>query len=733
MTDRECQQSERQFASPQFGSHSQVYDDLRKCSNFCAIVIIYFFQRSKHVENLQNATGASLGACLTPFLEPIREQEAKQLIVSHVARCNYCDSYINPYATFDEFGWICPLCHSQNAYSDGCNSRYLGGEEHRSYLPELRSNVVDVCLDGMSSHQDIQTRPNPLVWPVIDVTCDSDSLGSITQALLVAIETLLPDKLFALSLVDDEYLYIMDWKSGKFHRLSNRDEQKRLQNINCCHLVQPVPVVREAAMNILGQLESKPRASCHEDLTEDLIGYSLRCIFTIVSKVRGSELTTIFSGRPLGSRLLLFLGKNLLRGIDDGSDTRRMTQVDYGFYIDPLNADLLMREPFDKSHAWHEETSHKIFTGAGATAVVLGLAVHSYIVGPTLDGYRSISILSHMSGGSIGHYSCYGTTLTEDLFKAVNKDDFFDCTIKVRTSTELSITKSFGGQLNNYNNKYGPNLLQAPFASQQDGFGVILGHVHGYGMTERSPLCIQAAIAFSVLKPQKYGLQAQRYLRIITEEFPLARTITEAAISEDTDVQLYLQFKSCLSLLSSQNENEAESFLQENIERRMHAQNSYMQDIEYLELDKKSKHQIQDSLSALVCSLENLLGIIRMSKDSAKERLNLLYSLHTSNNSCYDVAVAVYPKVTYWSEDGNTWLHTLTWDKREQYDAPVLLVDMYDLLILYRCSGDADIRSKSKLLEYVGSLRKSRTPTPLFSVHTSESDLLTSVQGRIFS
>ncbi len=652
--------------------------------------------------------------------------------MSHVARCSHCDSYINPYALFEELGWICPLCHTQNAYSDGCNSRYLGGKEHRSYLPELRSNVVDVYLDDESSHGDIQTQDNALVWPVIDVTCDSDSLGSITQALLVAIETLLPDKLFALSLVDDQNLYVMDWKSGKFHRLSNgAGQQKGLQNINYCDVVQPVGIVRETTMNILGQLESKPRASCQEYVTNDMIGYSLRCIFTIISKFRDAEPATSLSRRPLGSRLLLFLGRQLFPNADGGSD-RQTRETDYGFYIDPLNADLLMTEPSEGNHATYEEASRKIFTGAGATAVILGLAVHIHIVGAPSDNYRSISTLSHMSGGSIGWYGSNGTTLTEDLFKAVNREECFDCTIRVRTSTELSVRRTFGGQLNNGNNKYGPNLVQVPFASQRDGFGVILGHVHGYGMTERSPMCIQVAAVISVLKPQKDGLQVQRYLRIITEEFPLARTIAEAIPSEDTDVQIYLQFKSCMSLLNSQDTSKAELFLQESIERRIHAQNSCIEDVDYLELDQESKHQIQHSLSALVTSMENLLGIIRMDNDSAKERLNLLCSLHTSNCCCDDVAVAIYPKVSYWSEDGNDWLHSLAWDKREQYDAPVWLVDVYDLLILYKCSGDADIRSKSTLLEYVGSLRKSRSPTPQFSVQTRESDLLKMVQDRLF-
>lgn len=651
---------------------------------------------------------------MSPFLDQLAVDEAEGFFATRVARCKHCGSYISCYTTFDELGWLCSLCHTINEYSEGCNARYLGGAESRSLLPELRSNTVDVCLDDGVENGGIQA--NPLVWSVVDVTCDSESLSSVREALLTAIETLLPQNHFALSLLDDQHLYIMNWKSGKFHRVSRElGWQREYGRIEYSDIVQPVSVVHGPCRKILAQLESKPISTLHENLEECTIGNWLRCIFTILANGHADGPTNQLR-RILGSRVQLFLGTNLM-----GCGRSRPEKIDKQneecsetFYIDPLNADLVMKVPDEtKSHS-HDQANRGIFIGAGSTAVILGLAVDIFWIGAYSKVFESLSLVSRLSGGSFGVYDRGRPTLTEDVFKIVNRMEYFDCTIKLRTSAELVAIRNFQNGIED--DIYGGSSLKFPRVTRSDGFGVMLGHVGGFGISGRSPLYLQAAIAFSTLKKDKKTPhpRVHRYLRIITHEFPLARTFAEVVPQEDINVQLYLEFKSCMRLIDSHGQQEAELYLKESIKRKISAKNACLQDAEYLKLDETSKNQIQSSLFALIPCMENLIGIIRMETENARARFDLLRALDSSNCCCDEVAAAIYPTVSYWSADGNVLLCTLTWDSRDQFSSPVCLVDMYDILILLQASDDTTIRSNSSLMGYVGALRKSRIPTPEF-------------------
>ena len=668
---------------------------------------------------------------MSPFLDQLAVDEAEDLFATRVARCKHCGSYISCYTTFDELGWLCSLCHTLNEYSEGCNARYLGGAETRSLLPELRSNTVDVCLDD--GVENGVSQANPLVWPVIDVTCDSESLSSIREALLTAIETLLPHNHFALSLLDDQHLYIMNWKSGKFHRLSSElGWQRECERIKYSDIVQPVSVVHGPCRKILAQLESKPISTLHENPEEYTIGNWLRCIFTILAKGDADEPTNQHR-RILGSRVQLFLGTNLM-----GYDGSRPQKIDKqneecseGFYIDPLNADLVMKAPGETKPHSHHQANRGIFIGAGSTAVILGLAVDIFWTGVYSKMFESFSLVSRLSGGSFGVYDSGTSTLTKDVFKIVNRIEYFDCTIKLRTSAELVAIRNFQHGMDA--DTYDGNVLKSPRISGSDGFGVILSHVGGFGISGRSPLYLQAAIAFSTLKKDKETPHSRvhRYLRIITHEFPLARTFAEVVPQEDINVQLYLEFKSCMCLIDSHGHQEAELYLRECIRRKVSAKNACLQDAEYLKLDQASKNQIHTSLFALIPCMENLVGIIRMKTPNARTRFDLLRALDSSNCCCDEVAAAIYPMVSYWSADGNVLLCTLTWDSRDQFSSPVCLVDMYDILILLQASGDTNIRSNSSLMGYVGTLRKSRIPTPEFC--NENADVSNLVRARIFS
>lgn len=671
-------------------------------------------------DSLQNATGVILGGCISPFAETPRVQDVKQKCPPRVGRCKYCDSYINIYNIFDHMGWICSLCHSLNEYSDSSNARYLGGEEIRKLLPELQGNVIDLCLDDGSLAEELQPRVNPLIWTVIDVTCQPDSLQAIKEALLTSIETMLRNHHFALSLLDDQYIYIMNWKSRGFHRLPSKSGEQRLcDQVEYSQVVQPVSVIRDVATSIIGQL--KPKLPCKKVEDTSVLGESLRNIFAFLANAQADELPTHLNGSPLGSRMLLFFGSGLLETVSG-----RLEEVcndhrdeDMGFYIDPLNADLPMIEPRSRPgelvHSTTDTMAHKLFTGAGATAAILGIAVNLFVMEECPLDFGCVSPIAYLSGGSFGSRYCSRGTIVEDLYKVITRIEYLDCSIRLRTSIEVSVTEIIDNRPGGHNGR-GSDFFQLLRVSQEDGFGVLFDHVDGHGMSGRTPLYIQLAIGFTALTngSKNSGSRVRRYLRIITQELPLASSIAEVLPFDDMDTQLYLEFKTCMRLLDSFGKQKSVEFLRTIVEGRISARVAYLQDAEYQELEQPSKSYAQSSFHAFTACMKNLICIIEGEKDETKERLDLLRSLDVSNSSCNDVTAAIHPVVSYWTADGNALLHTSIWDTSESFDSAVCLVDTHDLLILYQPPGNDKVRSHSRLMQYVGTRRKWRFPTPLF-------------------
>lgn len=620
-------------------------------------------------------------------------------------------------------GWICSLCQTESEYSDGGSARYLGGAEFRSLLDELQGNTVDLDFDDIRENmEDENSSVTPLTWAVIDVTCDPETLNAVKEGLLTAVETMPQYHHFGLSLFDEQYLYIMNWKSGKFHRLPHQGEcvqHGMYDGVVYLDVVQPVSEVQEAATTIISLLEPKPTEVCQENRFLQAVEISLKYIFRLVANAaQVHEPPTHLNGRPLGSRLLLFLSTPLNELNSDApmNEQKNNIQSNQGFYLDSLNPELVMVEPRCISNERNSSTreTQKIFTNAGATSAVLGIAVNVFLMGPCNINISVISPLSQLSGGTLSVYDSKYEGFAEDLYKIMNRVEYLDCSIKVRSSAEIIVADSTHYRLKE--DRHDPDVLQIPRASKMYGFGFLFDHIDGFGSSRRAPPCIQIAIAFTLLIPHtKYScVRAHRYLRVITQEYPLAKSVTDVLPYDDTDVQLYFEFKSCMYLLESYGKEKAVTSLRQGLQRRIDAHNACMHDPEYIELEESLKNQESKNFSTIISCMKNLIHIIKSETENSRKRFNLLQSIHASNCSCDEVGAAILPRLSFWSADGKAWLWMSTCDSFEPFDSPVCLLDTCDLLVLYKTSTDSQIDSSSKLMKHVAACRRSRIPTPIF-------------------
>lgn len=589
-------------------------------------------------------------------------------------------------------------------------------------------DVVAVQADGTVR------QVNPLFWAIVDVTGDSSSLALVQEALLTTLETLPPAYYFGLALIDEGCMYIMNWESKRFHRVvcsDKSDLDEMSEKIQYGDVVQPFlsEESKEVARELINMLEPKPAKD--DRRRSVLFGEAIKGFLKFLARAQEGHPPTHLGGRLVGARLGVFLSKcpHAGAGVVSSMEERleRLGSQTEQFYLDPLNADIPMHVQ-SKMHGKDgnslpvaDPDAHKFYIGAGATAAVLGVAVDVLFVGESSEGLEAMAPLCSMSGGRLGLYgdkTTWGSSLSEDLYKLTSRMEFLDCSIKVRTSPEVTVVGCVDGRVQEDSRH--PDLLHAPRMCQGDGLGVLLDHKNGSGISGRTPVCVQAAIAFSMLRPSTGGkcLSLHRYLRIITYCYPLAHYLGDVFANYDVDVHLFLEFHSSMALACSAGKEQATSALLESLRHTVTASHRWSEYGEYT--DSKGGEKKREGLKdreILMGSIYNLVKVIRgEDEESANDRTDLLKVLHWSSCTCDDLRAAVYPRLCVW-KDENTPLSmgvplskNVVEDLRNQGAA--WLLDTYDGLFLHGLGQKRS--SSSSIMKYISSCRRMRIPTPIF-------------------
>lgn len=585
----------------------------------------------------------------------------------------------------------------------------------------------------------IGRQVNPLFWALVDVTGDSSSLALVQEALLTALEALPPAYYFGLALIDEGCMYIMNWQSKRFHRVVCGDESDldgMSEKIQYREVVQQFLTAesKEVARELISMLEPKPAKD--DEKRSVLLGEAIKGFLKFLARAQEDHLPTHVGGRLVGTRLSVFLsrcphtGAAAVSSMEDRLE--RLENQSEQFYLDPLNADIPMhvqsrvQSRDGKSLPLADPEAHKFFVGAGATAAVLGVAVDVLFVGENSEGLEAMAPLCSMSGGRLGLYgdkARWGPSLSEDLYKLTSRIEFLDCSIKVRTSPEVSVVGCVDGRVQEDSRH--PDLLHAPRMCQGDGLGVLLDHKAGSGMSGRTPVCVQSATLFSVLRPSADGkcLSLHRYLRIMTYSYPLAHRIGDVFANYDVDVHLFLEFHSSMALACSAGKEQATSALLESLLHTMTASHRWSEYGEYI--DSKENETNREGLKdkdILLGSIYNLAKVIRGDGEGAKDRAALLKMLHWSSCTCDDLRAAVYPRLYVWKDENTPVSMGVPLSKnaveefREQGAA--WLLDTYDGLFL--CGLGQKRSSSSNIMKYISSCRRLRIPTPSFSAIDSD-------------
>ena len=65
--------------------------------------------------SIKDKSGLPWGCIVQPFVSPEKVTvSATKVNAEKITRCSECFAYINAFAKFTRFGWVCPLCQTTN-------------------------------------------------------------------------------------------------------------------------------------------------------------------------------------------------------------------------------------------------------------------------------------------------------------------------------------------------------------------------------------------------------------------------------------------------------------------------------------------------------------------------------------------------------------------------------------------------------------------------------------------
>lgn len=555
-------------------------------------------------------TGVTLSLALKPNPRSVSSRELP-VHIDEIGRCRTCNAYQNIYSPFDERGYVCTFCYSENSYAERRNSRYLG-RANRAMLPELQGGCYDVSLDdrdewyggnerGESADEDpgADTRPgagtdrvvlgttvHSAYVAVVDVCGGAEVVEEFRSALLTVLDELSESQYFALVLLDESAMYVMNWTASRFHTVRCTDDaalRGMAERVALHDILGRVEHVKKAAGVLISQLEPKPVKPGHEHLHSCYLGEAIKALLGYFVKAdRGSVEHLDVNGRMIGSRIALFLsgvpskGLGRVRSLED-----RAAEEETGFYQDPINPEFAManlkldsgaHEPREKSAESAagtsppyqnagilDEDAWEFYTGAGAAAAVAGIGIDVYVVGQgsNLVGAENLTVMATLSGGECIVYENDSVTLAEDIYDMLRQDAMLDCSIKIRTSAELQILGTV-----DYNitaDVEQKDLFHTPRLPSDVLIGGIFLDVcdTGLGLSNRPPVYLQAAVRFTRIDDGRL----KTCLRVITCEVPHATSVGSALLSHNVDLTIFSVFIGAMSIVGLHGRDEAATTL----------------------------------------------------------------------------------------------------------------------------------------------------------------------------
>ena len=492
-------------------------------------------------------------------------------------------------------------------YDQRSNVRYIGAA-NRNTLPELQNALYDVSLDDRED-DDIILRP--VYFAVVDVTGSADVVEEFRSALLTALGQLSEEQHFALALLDESAMYVMNWNANRFHTVRCTDDEalrKMSDRIALRDVVGRIGTVKKAAELLISQLEAKPVKQGDETAHNSYFGEALHSLLSFLLKASRDGVSHLDAdGRLLGSRIAAFLCKVPSKGSGRVlSPDHRVAEQDRGYYQDPLNpefamANLSIREAGSAGGAGDsqpttpcvpplmrsgilDEVAQEFYSGAGAAAAVAGLAIDIYTVGTgaNVAGAENLAVVTSLSGGDFTVYDVDNgeVTLAEDLHDALQLDELLDCSIRIRTSTELRVLGNMDSRLQQDSEQC--DLYHAPRLRNDVTCGGILLDIcdSGLGLSNRPPAYVQAAVRFHRIDNDNV---LRRYLRVLTCEFPLAKTVGEVLLRHNVDAHLFVEFCGAMALVGLSGRDDAASALDDRLEQYICKRQAWIEEGDYME------------------------------------------------------------------------------------------------------------------------------------------------------
>ncbi|KAJ6240172.1 sec24-related protein [Anaeramoeba flamelloides] len=396
-------------------------------------------------------------------------------------RCTRCGAYISSFSTFGKGGkiWICPICEVDNAvpkdYFCALDSNNL--RRDLSERPELYRGTVEFVAKKEKGEKNEKIKEQVIHPPhyilLIEVSSFSRQgiFSKISETLKNSIENF-PENSYVSVITFDSTIHFYDFSKGE----ESEPDMIIMSDVNDVFLpisssaIKPISQIKDQLTSFFENLpENFPKSSIKKGQISSF-GAAIKAATLLLEKTGGKIITF--------STQLPTKGMGLLKKRDNPK-------------------------------LWGKVGEKKLLIAQGNYYLALGqwclnhnIVVDQFVFRATSLELTTTSDLSRITGGEIYYYRNFvanidGEKMLNDITWLLKRPTGFNCICRLRTSTGIRISKSFGNfQINNEEDD-----IKVSSIDSDKALTFLLEH--DMDLNNGQPVYLQFAMLYTTINMQK--------------------------------------------------------------------------------------------------------------------------------------------------------------------------------------------------------------------------------------
>ncbi|EPY20864.1 protein transport protein SEC24 [Strigomonas culicis] len=461
-------------------------------SRMCVRPTFHTFPSTK---SLQTAVPLPIGINVRPFVQEKEQEVDFSELGNKMIRCRKCSGYINPFTTFTSDGmkWQCILCKNVNAIAREYYRAIDAATGQRADIGS-RPELLYASADFLATPEFLRRAPHrPVLLLLLDCShpaVASGLLRAMCQGALAALEKLKDNDALHMCVVGYDstvYFFNVSPNNSAPSIVASPDTVEDIANINDNFLLETVELplatnemivsVKESYEMLKQLLEMIPNDFQHTKEVGCAYGGAITACISILSGFGGKIISSI-CGMPSAG---------------EGKLKKR-------FDVEKLSNKPKEYTMLGAGNDWYKQRALACSNCSVSIDIINGA--------PDDIDLATIAPLARLTSGSIVQATAQTMSgMADQMEHMLLRCCAFDCILRIRTSTGLSVPNFFG-----HCHVRQPDLLSLPVASTDSSYAVELQLSPEF---KGSFAYVQFALVYT-------NLSRERRIRVHTMQIPVS-------------------------------------------------------------------------------------------------------------------------------------------------------------------------------------------------------------------